>query len=114
MDTNKKIVLFQITLPGEALGKIIMMQGKPNYHVIKLEDSSFAGFQGGYCIQESHQECMLYTTSQGDIYVPGNFAGTLRGQYNFLSATNTIQYTIQDQQGNSVAAISLKTKALSK
>ena len=41
--TNQK--LFQISLPGEKLAHITMLQGKPDYSILQLNDASFQKFQ---------------------------------------------------------------------
>ena len=108
--TAKK--LFQISLPGESLVHIKMLQGKPNYEVIQLKDKSFQEFDGGYCIKNQQNECIIYISETGKLYVPGIYASILQGNYSYNTQLQAVQYTIQDEKNQDIATIEIKTQSL--
>lgn len=87
-----------------------MHQGKPKYEIIQLKDKSFQAFTEGYCIKNQQNECIIYISPTGKIYVPGIYASTLQGNYGFNTSLQTIQYIIQDENAQDIATIDIKTQ----
>jgi len=50
-----------MVLPIAAISNIEMNEGKPNYEQIVLSDGQFGDFNGGYCIKNNKNDCVVYT-----------------------------------------------------
>jgi len=109
-DTKKE--LFQISLPTQKMESITMLQGKSAYQVKALDQSQFGTFQGGSCIQNSNNECIIYINDMGKIYVPHVYSSILGGSYSFDGKTKSIVYTISDENNRAIARIAVQMKPL--
>jgi hypothetical protein len=89
-----------------------MHQGKPNYEVLELKDNIFQEFAGGYCIKNQQNECILYVSETGKIYIPGIYASLLQGTYTYNTQLQAAEYTIQDENQENIATIQIKTQNL--
>jgi hypothetical protein len=89
-----------------------MLQGKPNYEVITLSDKQFWAFEWGYCIRNSSSECILYTNTNGKMYIPSVYASTLWGTYGFDDESQSITYTVTDRSNKPIVTFFLQTKNL--
>ena len=114
IDTTNNKELFQINLPGQKLGKITLLQGVPNYQLVALTQSQFGQFQWGNCIKNASDECVIYSNDKWTLYVPGIYGSILGGTYGFDATTNTVQYTITDENGSPIATIHVQIQPLIK
>lgn len=107
-DIQNNITLFQIILPMEAIKSIEMKNN--NYQQIALWQGQFWDFDGGYCIKNLNNDCVLYTNPQGAIYIPGIYANSLIGAYTFDKQNKNITFIIKDQSDNPIADIFVQIK----
>ncbi len=110
-DTTKNITLFQIVLPINAITNIQMNEGKPNYEQLHLINGNFGDFNGGYCIKNIKNDCILYTNDAWAIYVPGVYANSLLGEYVFDTTSKQVKFIVQDQAKKAITTLTLQIKA---
>lgn len=87
-----------------------MDQGEPQYEQLLLQDQQFGVFNGGYCIKNSKNDCILYTSTKGSIYIPGVYASALAGAYAFDKDSGKTTFTIKDQSDMPIVTITIKVK----
>ncbi len=104
-------VLFQIILPIVSITDIQMDQGAAGYTKALLEGSAFGAFNGGYCIKNTSNDCILYANNSWAIYIPWIYASSLAGTYTFDTATNKTSYIVKDQAGQIIATLVLQIKS---
>ena len=110
-DITKNITLFQIVLPIEAITNIEMNQGEPNYQELHLTDGQFGNFNGGYCIKNNKDDCIIYTNSVWAIYIPGIYASSLGGEYIFDTTKQKAEFIVKDQVNSAITTLTLQIKA---
>jgi len=108
-DIVKKNTLFQIVLPIESITKIQM--NTYSYEQLQLPDGGFGDFNNGYCIKNNKNDCILYTNNIGAIYVPGIYASSLAGTYQFDKTNKNTTFIIKDQSNKNIVTLTLKIKA---
>lgn len=110
-DITRNITLFQIVLPIEAITSIEMNQGEPNYQELHLTDGQFGNFNGGYCIKNNKDDCILYTNSVWAIYIPWIYASSLGGEYMFDTTGQKAEFIFKDQSNSAITTLTLQIKA---
>jgi len=48
------------------------------------------------CVKNSSQQCVIYVSSVWEIYIPQQFAWSLRGSYTYDTTNKTVVYTLRD------------------
>jgi hypothetical protein len=82
-----------------------------SYEQLQLPDGGFGDFNNGYCIKNSKNDCVLYTNTIGAIYIPGIYASSLAGAYQFDKTNKTTTFIIKDQSNKNIVTLTLKIKA---
>jgi hypothetical protein len=109
-DLVKNKTLFQIILPIEQIEKIQMNETNTNYQLIHLPNWDFWDFNNGYCIKNAQNDCVTYTNQAGAIYIPGVYAYTLIGEYQFDTTKKQTKFLIKDQSNIPISTLIIKTK----
>jgi hypothetical protein len=68
----------------------------------------FGDFNGGYCIQNSSDDCIIYTNQAGTIYIPEDYTNLLVGEYGFDDTNEETIFTIKEETGVPIVTITVK------
>ncbi|HCB52033.1 TPA: hypothetical protein DEP21_05745 [Patescibacteria group bacterium] len=112
LDMITSSTLFSIRLPAEKLVDISLYQQKPFYDKVDLTDASFGEFTNGSCIQGIDKQCIIYIAPDGLLYIPKNYAQSLKAIYHYDMINQQVNYTIQDFQSKDIAMITVKVNVL--
>lgn len=104
-------ILFKVILPIKSITDSTLHTGKPYYEKVLLNDKQFGSFADGYCIKNQKNECILYTNTQGAIYIPGTYAYQLFGSYIFDKKSQQPQFIINDQNGTPIITLTLQIQS---
>ena len=107
---SNNTTLFQIIIPIEEIIDIQMNTVLPQYKKITLQWTQFGDFDGGYCIQNNKNDCILYTSQKWVIYIPANYANNLLGKYTFDDEKKQTLFTITEPTGTPIMDIIVQTK----
>jgi len=110
IDILTNTVLFQIVLPIEAITNIEMNEGKPNYELLRLTQGQFGDFDGGYCVKNNKNDCILYTSNVGSIYIPGIYASALAGEYIFDATSKKASFIVKDQSNKAIVTLTVQIR----
>ena len=96
LDIKNSDTLFWVHLPPKQLVKTVLGKQAPLYQKADLIGTTFGWFNGWMCVKNSSQQCMIYVSSLGEIYIPQQFAWSLRGSYIYDTINKTVVYTLRD------------------
>ncbi len=116
LDIKQSDTLFWVHLPPKQLISLKLGKQEPLYTQVPLQWSTFGGFDGGVCVKDSTQQCLVYVSKVGELYIPQQFIWSLRATY-FYDATNqTVVYTLRDMLSTEkdpyIAQITLQVNVL--
>ena len=96
LDTKNSDTLFWIHLPPKKLVKATLGKQAPLYQKADLIWTTFGWFNGWMCVKNNSQQCVVYVSSIWEIYIPQQFAWSLRGSYVYDIINKTVVYTLRD------------------
>lgn len=104
--------VFWIQMPSYSLVNLTLYQKEPFYSKVDLTQSTFGAFLWWYCIQSLDKECVLYISSQWQLYIPKISSTSLIGEYRYDTNTRSVVYVIKDFLGKEIVMVTTKTRLM--
>ena len=93
-------------LPPKALGAI-PISTNAQYRFVSLGTvGNYGSFDGGYCLQGTDKQCMLYVNGSGQMYIPQAFVSSFTADYYYDMTKNQVVYHLADFAGKPICSLS--------